>query len=234
MQMQEDSARDVAAARAKRPAHQSVYEQLRNQILFGELAPGQAVTIQGIADQLNAGITPVREAIRRLISDGALSMRGNRRVSVPELTKPCIDDLDFMRKCLEPRLTRLAVKRMTPDTLRVLHHEDAALNSAIAQGNIKAYLTHNYRFHATLYAVAQAPIMTATVDRLWLRFGPSLRVVCGRYGTLNLPDKHADLLQALAVGDPKAAEMAIFEDVDQGMIQIRDALEAHQGTHRFD
>lgn len=225
MKMQENSASAAGLPQPKPPVHQSVYYQLRSQILFGELAPGQAVTIQGIADQLTAGITPVREAIRRLISDGALTMRGNRRVSVPELTASCVYELDFMRKTLEPRLAYLATQRMTPATLEALQAEDSALNSAITAGNIQAYLTHNYRFHATLYAEAQAPIMTATVDRLWLRFGPSLRVVCGRYGTLNLPDKHADLLRALAARDADAAQKALIEDIDQGMVQIREALQ---------
>ena len=50
---------------AKVPAHQHVYERVRKLIMFGDLAPGQAVTIQGLAETLDAGMTPVREAIRR-------------------------------------------------------------------------------------------------------------------------------------------------------------------------
>ena len=68
------------------------------------------------------------------------------------------------------------------------------------------------------------PIIAATVDRLWLRFGPSLRVVCGRFGTLNLPDKHADLLTALENGDIAAAAQAMAGDVEQGTLQVRAAL----------
>ena len=49
---------------AKLPAHEVVYRKLRARVLFGEMAPGEAVTIQGIAEALGAGITPVREAIR--------------------------------------------------------------------------------------------------------------------------------------------------------------------------
>ena len=151
-------------------------------------------------------------------------MMGNRRVTVPELSMRCIEDLDYMRKSLEPELAWRAVDFIDSETLDMLRIQDEALNAAIEHGNTRAYLTHNYRFHAILYAEARSPIMTATVDRLWLRFGPSLRVVCGRNGTMNLPDKHADLLQALTRRDRDAAKKAIAEDVDQGMIQIRDAL----------
>ena len=208
----------------KMPAHQLVYEQLRVMILFGDLAPGQAVTIQGLTTQLGAGMTPVREALRRLIAEGALTHQGNRRVSVPVLTPDCIEELGFMRKTIEPELARRAVKRITEEDLEAITSCDDDLNMAIAKGDIGGYLTHNYRFHATIYECAQAPIMTATVDRLWLRFGPSLRVVCGRFGTSNLPDKHKDLLVAFTERDAGAAAVAMVEDVEQGMRQIEAAL----------
>ncbi|WP_299860002.1 GntR family transcriptional regulator [uncultured Roseobacter sp.] len=232
--MLRNPASDAPPNAAKLPAHQHVYELLRARILFGDLAPGQAVTIQGLVDDLDAGMTPVREAIRRLISGGALSMLGNRRVIVPELTESCIEQLDFMRQSLEPQLARLATARVTDDDLSSLKAQDDALNTAISQGDIPGYLTHNYQFHATLYELAQAPILSATVDRLWLRFAPSLRVVCGRYGTLNLPDKHADLLVALRAHDAEAAATAMAEDVHQGMLQIRASLDTASPAKRFD
>ncbi|MFK7761937.1 MAG: GntR family transcriptional regulator [Roseobacter sp.] len=232
--MQQNSATLHSELNKKIPAHRFVYAQLRDQVLFGELAPGQAVTIQGIAEALDAGMTPVREALRRLISDGALNMAGNRRVTVPEITENCIEELDFMRKQIEPELAARATPKMTKDLLADLEGEDNALNTAINRGDVRAYLLHNYKFHARLYAAAEAPIMAATVDRLWFRFGPSLRVVCGRYGTFNLPDKHAELLDALKCNDPIGARKAIIEDVDQGMLQVREALRDKAEGHRFD
>lgn len=224
--MLKNSSHDAGTRFVKQPAHQAVYEHLRDQILFGELAPGQAVTIQGLTEQLDAGMTPVREAIRRLTSDGALNMMGNRRVIVPELTEECLEELEFMRQSLEPQLARRAVKHITDTDVGALKQLDDNLNSAIEMGDIGAYLKQNYRFHAALYAMARAPIIAAVADRLWLQFGPSLRVVCGRYGTLNLPDKHADLLDALHLGDGEAAERAMAGDIQQGMNQIRHALRA--------
>lgn len=224
MQLLRNSAIPKDAAEPRPPAHQTAYEALRVRILFGDLVPGQAVTIQGLADDLDTGMTPVREAIRRLTSEGALLMLGNRRVIVQELTASCIQQLDFMRQSLEPKLASLAVAWIDETVLDTLKEQDEALNIAISRGDIPGYLTHNYSFHATLYACARAPIIAATVDRLWLRFGPSLRVVCGRHGTLNLPDKHADLLQALGRRDAEAAARTLAEDVHQGMLQIRAAL----------
>ena len=225
IQLHKKEAEAPAGQSQKRPAHQSVYETLRDQLLFGELAPGQAVTIQGLVEDMGAGMTPVREALRRLIANGALHMMGNRRVTVPTMSLADIEQVEFMRKTLEPHLAGRAVENMDEDLITDLVKQDNALNDAIAQGDIKAYLLNNYLFHARLNDAANAPILKATVDRLWLRFGPSLRVVCGRYGTLNLPDKHADLLAALKDRNKAAAEQAMAEDVEQGMMQIRETLQ---------
>jgi len=209
---------------AKVPAHQHVYERVRKLILFGDFAPGQAVTIQGLAETLNAGMTPIREALRRLIAEGALVHQGNRRVSVPVLDLEGIQELEFMRKKLEPELAKRAAARMSETVLNDLIRVDDLLNSAINRGDIGDYLTQNYRFHTIINTCANAPILAATVDRLWLMFGPSLRVVCGRFGTSNLPDKHADLLAAFSEGDAERAGLAMTEDVLQGMLQIQASL----------
>ena len=209
---------------AKVPAHQHVYERVRKLILFGDFAPGQAVTIQGLAETLGAGMTPIREALRRLIAEGALVHQGNRRVSVPILDLEGIQELEFMRRKLEPELAERATARMSETVLADLTRVDDLLNSAINRGDIGDYLTQNYRFHTIINTCADAPILAATVDRLWLMFGPSLRVVCGRFGTSNLPDKHADLLAAFRDGDAERAGLAMTEDVLQGMLQIQASL----------
>ena len=54
----------------KIPSHEVTYARLRDMILFGVLEPGQPVTIQGLTAGLDAGMTPVREAIRRLAAEG--------------------------------------------------------------------------------------------------------------------------------------------------------------------
>lgn len=210
---------------ARLPAHELIYRKLREQILFGEIAPGQSVTIQGLTDHLNAGMTPVREAIRRLTSEGALQFQGNRRVSVPLLTAENIAEIIFARQWLESHLGLRATERATPADLAQLTALDDALDRAITKGDLQGYLEYNYRFHAKIYALAEAPILAEMAEGLWLRFGPSLRVVCGRLGTQNLPDRHKDLLTCMRTGDAEGAARACREDMLQGMEQVRDMLE---------
>lgn len=204
----------------KQPAHEVVYLKLREQILFGDLAPGDAVTIQGLTDALDAGMTPVREAIRRLISDGALSFQGNRRVKVPILSADDVTQLIFVRKAVESELAKRATVLIPDLEIDVLTQVDEALDRSISGGDVVGYLRHNYRFHSYLNSFANAPILYDVSERLWLRFGPSLRVMCGRFGTQNFPDRHKDILDALRRRDAEQTAHSMLQDITQGMDQI--------------
>lgn len=214
----------LASPPVQLPAHEVVYQQLREQILFGEMAPGQPVTIQGLTTSLGVGMTPVREAIRRLTSDGALVFQGNRRVSVPELNADDIEQITYLRITIEQELIRRTARTIGKPDLDRLVEIDDALDQAIQAGNVAEYLRGNYHFHCALYAQANAPVVAEIADRLWLRFGPSLRVVCGRFGTQSLPDCHKDILNALKKGDAETAADALVRDIEQGMGLIAEAL----------
>ena len=66
------------------PAHEAIYQNLRQRILFGEFKPGKSVTLQGMADSFGVSLTPIRESLRRLTTERVLEFRGNRRISVQQ------------------------------------------------------------------------------------------------------------------------------------------------------
>lgn len=205
------------------PAHETVYRALRDLVLFGGLAPGDPVTIQGLVARLGAGMTPVREALRRLTAEGALDALGNRRIMVPVLDAARLQELTQARLALEPLLARRAVPNMLAEDVARLKAIDQRLDAEIAQGDVSGYLRENHAFHAALHDVAKAPILSALTETLWLRFGPSLRVVV--YDQLDAkhgPDRHKELLVAIRENDADAAAQAIADDIRQGMSLIAD------------
>ena len=216
MALLENDAIQGTEERVKTPVHQHVYAQLRDAILFGHFAPGQPLTIQGLTNTIGAGMTPIREALRRLTAEGAVQMLSNRRMTVPVLSRIEAEELLFLRKMLEPELTRRAAPCVSKKDIDDLRDIDTTLNTMIQRGDVTGYLRQNYLFHSRLYARANAPVILATVNGLWLRFGPSLREVCGRIGTANLPDCHAEILDALERRETEAAAAATANDVAQG------------------
>ena len=208
----------------KIPTHELTYARLRDMILFGVLAPGQPVTIQGLIADLGAGMTPVREAIRRLTAEGALLPQGNRRVTVPRLLGSDLEQVAFARLTIEPRLAELATAAVTPELIADLQDLDAQVDAAIASGDVQAYLQSNHAFHFALYEAAGAGVLLDMARSLWLRFGPSLRVVTREAGASSLPDAHKEALAALRAGDAPAVAAAMARDITQGVDHVRAGL----------
>ena len=208
----------------KIPSHEVTYARLRDMILFGHLAPGAPVTIQGLIGDLGAGMTPVREAIRRLTAEGALLPQGNRRVAVPQLSSEMLDQVAFARLAIEPALAARAATRLTPAQIDRLEAIDAKVNRAIDAGNLPDYLAANHAFHFALYDAADAPVLLDLARSLWLRAGPSLRVVIDRFGRESAPDLHREALAAMRSRDAAALAGAIERDIQQGVDHVRQAL----------
>jgi DNA-binding GntR family transcriptional regulator len=207
------------------PDHEITYRKARDLILFGELAPGEAVTIQGIVERLGTGITPAREAIRRLTAEGALLATENRRLMVPELTIEQLQELTYARTGIEPQIARLAAVAIEPQDIDALEQIDEKVNTALRTGDIQAYLRYNHVFHWTLYAHSEAEILMATAASHWLRVGPSLRVMVKGGESTPIPDMHEVAIAALRDGDYEAVGEAIHNDILQGHSNIAHGLD---------
>jgi len=216
---------------SKRPEHETIYLRVKEMILFGEVVPGQPVTIHGLAAAIGTGMTPAREAIRRLTAEGALVTRENRRIEVPAMTAHRLQQIELVRLTVEPALAGAAATRCKSIDINELELLDAQVDKAINEGDIRGYLEANYRFHFYLYALADAQILRRIAETLWLRIGPSLRVVCGRYGTANLIDHHRAATQALREGNASVTRDAIADDIRQGMEFVRQTA-PEQGPER--
>jgi len=203
------------------PTHERVFRQLRDMVLFGELAPGQPVTLHGLVGTLGVSTTPVREAVRRLTAAGALEFRDNRRIVVPVLDAAALEELRTARRALEPELARRASLRAAPLLVAELSRIDAALDAAIATGDVTGYIRCNHAFHFTLYRQAGSRVLLPLAETLWLRFGPLGRAICDRFGTARMPDRHGEAIRALGAGAAGEVARAIDADIVQGFELMR-------------
>jgi DNA-binding GntR family transcriptional regulator len=225
--------RPVAMSRRRRPVpsfdlgvttHENVYRGLRNRILFGGFLPGSAVTLRGLAEDMGVSPMPIREAVRRLIAERALDMQDNRRVLVPPMTRSKFEQIVFARKVLEPELAVRALDRIGRAEIKQIMVHDAAVDRAMAVGDVHGYMQSNYLFHFAIYEHAQAETLLALVESIWLQFGPFMRMAYGRFGTSTLEDQHQVAIAALSTRDRKALKAAITADIGQGMNFIGEAV----------
>ncbi|WP_197703934.1 GntR family transcriptional regulator [Cohaesibacter sp. ES.047] len=212
------------ASTAPQTAHERIYQSLRERLLFGGFLPGKAVTLRGLAEDLDVSPMPVREAVRRLIAEGALESHGNRRVSIPAMTAKRYQEINLTRSLLEPELAEMALPHIETAHIEQLVEIDLAIDVCLENGDIEGYMRGNHAFHFALYDAARSNVIARLVESVWMQFGPFMRLIYGRHGTANLIDQHKQAIEALRHRDAASLRMAIHEDIHQGMLFIGDDI----------
>lgn len=209
-----------------------VYRQLRERILNGRFVPGHSVTLRGIAELLDVSPMPVREALRRLVSERALQIHDNRRVSVPRMTRAKFDALCSARAALETLAAEHAMLHIDAARLQRLRALDREIDCAIEQGDTHAYLQKHREFHFGIYEAGSAEVLMPLVESVWLQLSPFQGLVIEHIGTDYVIDRHAEALDAIERRDFGALRFAIEADVREGLGSLTEAeweaLEAGQ------
>ncbi|WP_323034792.1 GntR family transcriptional regulator [Pararhodobacter sp.] len=198
-------------------AHDRVYRTLRARVMHGEMAPGQALTLRGIGRDFGVSMTPAREAVQRLVAEGALTMSASGRVSTPELSTERIEELASIRALLEPELASRALPRAHLALIDRMEAINAATTDAVLRADAVTYVRTNLEFHRTLYLRAQSPAMLAMVETLWLQLGPTMSALYSRLRRNTPPPHHRLILAALHAGDEPGLRLAVRTDVTQGL-----------------
>ena len=188
-------------------AHDRVYKGLRLKIMYGQIQPGQSLTLRGIGESYGVSMTPSREAVRRLVAEGALAMTASGRVFTPELTNERIEELAAMRSLIEVELSSRALPRAHLALIDRLQAINARVAQAIDDHDAVTYIKTNLEFHRTLYLRAQAPAMLATAY--------------GRLKRKEPPLFHRLILSALSAGDEPGLRVAVRSDVTQGLRMLK-------------
>ena len=196
-----------------------VYLQLKERILTGQFVPGHSVTLRGIASLLGVSPMPVREALRRLVSERALEILGKGRVSVPRMNRERLDALCSARVALESLAAEKAMLQIDAEQLEALRRLDHEINAAVDAGDIETYLQKHCEFHFGIYRAGSGEILMPLIESVWLQFSPFLRVVIRYIGTDHVVDlqRHALVLDAIERRDFSTLSFAIEADVREGL-----------------
>ena len=191
---------------------ENAYYALHDAFTRGAFAPGDVLTLRDLAAQLGVSMTPVREAVRRLVAEGALIDTPSRKLMVPPFNARRASDLMAARLALEGLALDQAMARMTVTDIDALHH-------VLAGGNIgdgaQIDLVTNHTFHFTLYRISGSEVLLPIIEALWLQYGSYLNMIIKRPG-VSLIDEHVhhlELVDALSAGDKEAAHVALKADI---------------------
>ena len=140
-------------------AADSVYRQLKKQIIARCRQPGDRLREETIAKELDVSRTPVREAIRRLTAEGLATLIPNAGARLVRPTREEIVDTYEVREHLECLAARKAAASVTPEQLDALQSLIDEEERIFEEKNFEAYLDVNNRFHRTLAAASGNPVL---------------------------------------------------------------------------
>ena len=191
-----------------------VLNHIRNQILSGQLAAGARIDQHAIATELGVSIIPIRESLRQLEAEGLIEKRPYRGAFVAELSLTELLDIYAIREELEMLAARLAVARMTPETIERLEALIIEMETATAVGDRATLFDLNGAFHFAIYTASQNAILCQLIEGLWERS------TVYRRRFIFMPERaaqalaeHRQILDACRRGDADGAGEAVRRNV---------------------
>nr|WP_305123506.1 GntR family transcriptional regulator [Roseomonas sp. GC11] len=201
----------------RRTLGESAYAHLRDLLASGRAAPGEKLSLRDLSEALGVSVMPVREAVSRLIADGALEVAPNRAVRVPVMTRAQFRELATVRAGIEGWAASLAATGRDATQLAAIAAAEAAFRATGEPPDLGAAVARNRDFHFAIYAAAGLPTLVEVIGGLWLKAGPvinlDLRHSRERLTAGHALHCHAAALEAIRRGDAEAARAAIAEDI---------------------
>jgi DNA-binding GntR family transcriptional regulator len=203
---------------------QHAYERIRQWLTTLVLAPGSPIDEQQLAEELDMGPVPVREALKLLAHEKLVVITPRHGLYVADVNIPDLEQLSEMRLTLEGLSARLAAQRATPDDIIVL--EALRQEQANTPLNDRRRLFDvDHKFHRAVANSAQNKYLADSLERL---FGLSQRLwylALPHLGFLPASvEKHLDLVGAIKAGDGGRAESIMREHVAEFYAQVREIL----------
>jgi DNA-binding GntR family transcriptional regulator len=191
-----------------------VFRQLSDLILDGEIAPGQLVKIQALAEAFGVSAMPVREALKRLTAANALTVVSGRSIGIPPLSADRLEDLRRVRIEIEGIAAAWAAPNIGDDGVETLKVQLSRMESATAAGDVKGYLRANHAFHFVIYGAAGSEALLSIIESLWLQISPYFNLLhgSGNYSASN--EQHEAMLEAIQAGDKPALRAAVRADIE--------------------
>jgi DNA-binding GntR family transcriptional regulator len=197
----------MAENRTLSPVEQA-YNYILERILSGELAPGMHVPSEAVAEALGISRMPVRDALRRLEGDGAVTIYANRGAAVAEYSHDEVIQLIEMRAVLEGLGARLALVNVGPREIDEIMHLKLRMDRSV--DDLTRWIAHHDAFHNYLTSLSKRPLLMQQTERIRMMLRPYFRRHHAETQELEIPGhEHQKIVDAVHEGNPDKVEQAV-------------------------
>jgi len=209
------SQRSPFASAAPATAEEEAYDYILERVRLGHFKPGDRIKSEDIAAATDMSRMPVREAFRRLATEGLLVLRPNRGASVVTLSAADIEEIFAIRAALEGLAARYAVEHFDGQARGDLAYLLGRMEYA-RQVDSADWLTAHRQFHEYVCAIARRPRLLRQIASLYTVLEPYMRlwlVHTEQPHSASVQSEHREIVNALASGDADWAEQTIREHI---------------------
>jgi DNA-binding GntR family transcriptional regulator len=207
------------------------YQQIREEILSGDLSIGDILSRRRLAERLNMSFLPITEALKCLETEGLVESRPRigTRVRIP--SEQDIRDSNVIREALESQAARLCVQHITPEEKKQLRtsaqHLDELHKMCALEPEDSRFLfsvhTYHMQFHTQIAELARCPGLLRAIEREQVLIFNWLYDIAARRRT-SPEEFHSTLAESLCSGDPMVADAAMRAHVRYGLDQVLQRL----------
>ncbi len=193
----------------------AIRDALENDIIHGELSPGDQLEELVLAERFGVSRTPIRETIQNLIADGLAERTQERGARVAKFGPRVLLEMFSVMALLDAEAAALAARRATDKRLRQLKEAQEACRTAAENQDRDAYYTNNTAFHTTIRKAGGNDFLGREATKLHRLLSPYLRTQFGardRVGTSIA--EHDQIVAAISEGDGVAARNLMTKHIE--------------------
>ena len=179
------------------------YETLRKWILDGQLQPGEKLVLRRVAGEIGVSTIPVRDALLQLANERLVTGGDGRGWAVVRLTADEVAQLYILRTALEVESARRCAMAAGPGDIERLRRYAERIDALMAENRPEDARGLEWVFHEAVAEIGACPIVREEIER-------SLVVLLTRMDfDPAKASQHVPIVEAIATGDPDAAERAM-------------------------
>jgi DNA-binding GntR family transcriptional regulator len=197
-----------------------VYHLLRDRILRGEIAGGSRLIQGPLSEEIGTSRIPVRDALKRLESDGLVMCDETGRYSVVQFSTEDAEEVYAIRRQLEPFAVELAAKAMTPEAMGEIKLLFNELSKAARRRQLEKYIGINTSFHMAIYEASGMVRLVRIIRGLYSGV-PSLTPIVLEGRMVRSQEEHAEVVDRLAARDGAGAARAMDRHIESALAELR-------------
>ncbi|MEW9919344.1 GntR family transcriptional regulator [Marimonas sp. MJW-29] len=207
----------------------TVYQQIKQDIIYGRLAPGAKLKLSGLKDRYAASLSTLRETLNRLASEGFVDAPSQRGFFVREVSAEDLHEIASLRILLECHALEMSLENGDTEwegNLVAAHHKLHLMEQRMLSGDVSSKETwkrYDWEFHLATIQACRSQNLLDLHSILYDKYLRYQNLVLTHRGEV-ASREHADLLEAAIARDADRAKALLKAHVVGGLQHTSEAM----------